>query len=183
VDQTDFSRPFQVEARLDRAFVPLPIHSDGLLRPRRPGSGEAVVDLGQEQRSQQLRLQVVDSGNPPLPIEQVRFTAPARQVVFAQPAGTQEPLRLYVGNPDAPAPNYDFAASLPARLDPPPSRLNLGEREANPDYQPPPLPWTERWPYLVDVLLGGVCVVLLGILATLARQAIRRHDAAAPSAT
>jgi hypothetical protein len=178
-EETDFSRPVQMEDWAERGFYPIGVRGDGQLRSRKAGSHEAVLDLGSELRSQRLRLNVVDGGNPPLTITEVRYTAAARQVVFAVPAGVQEPLRLYTGNPEAPPPNYDFAANLPPRPDPAPTRLELGEREANPSYQPPPLPWTERWPYLVDVILGGACVVLLGILMMLARQAIHKHDTAA----
>jgi hypothetical protein len=180
VAQAEFSRPFEVDAQYDRTFSPIGVA--GTLRPGKPGSGEAVIDLNQEYRGRRLRLYVIDAGNLPLTIEEVRFTAAARQVVFAVPAGLKEPLRLYTGNPEAPAPNYEFAAGLRPRLDPAPTRLELGEGEANPVYQPPPLPWTERWPYLVDAILAGACVVLLVILVLLARHAIRRHDAA-PQAT
>jgi hypothetical protein len=177
VADADFSRRFQLEAQFDEIFVPVAPRED-LLRPTRPGSGRVAIDVA-EMAPRRFRLSVVDSGNPPLALQEVRFTAPARQLVFALPAGALGPLRLYSGNPQATAPNYDFASSLPARLDPPPTRLELGDREDNPIYQPPDLPWTERWPYLVDAILAGACAVLLGLVIVLARQAIRRHDATA----
>ena len=48
----------------------------------------------------------------------------------------------------------------------------------NPIYQPVPKPWTERWPWLVYVVLSVASLILLGILGVLARAAIARHDAA-----
>jgi hypothetical protein len=175
--QTEFSRPFQLEAKMGGRYGYIGATSNEL-RPRQPGSDEAVIELAQEIEARYLRLTVTDAGNPPLTIEEVRCTAAARQMVFALPSEVQLPLRLYAGNPQAGPPNYDFAANLPVRLDPPPARGELGERQANPVYEPPPLPWTERWPRLVDAILGGACLVLLLILGVLARHAIRRHDAA-----
>ncbi len=177
VAQGDFNRTVQVEYRTRKGYDHVPL-KEPQLRPNRPGSGEAVIDFHHEVRARRLRLTVEDASNPPLTIEGVRYAAAVRQVVFAVPAEAKLPLRLYAGNPDAPPPNYEFATSLPPRLvAPPPTRVELGEREANPIYVPPPLPWTERWPYLVDAILAGACLVLLAILAVLARQAIRRHDA------
>jgi hypothetical protein len=38
------------------------------------------------------------------------------------------------------------------------------------------LPLTERWPWLIYVILSAVVIVLLGILAGLAGAAVRTHD-------
>ena len=87
------------------------------------------------------------------------------------------PLRLYTGNPRAEAPHYNFAASLPPVLQPPPERIGLGPTAANPVYRPEPKPLSERWPWLVYVVLGTASAVLLLILGLLARQMLRRHNA------
>jgi hypothetical protein len=123
-----------------------------------------------------LRLTIEDARNPPLTIGNVWYTASAREVVFRVPEGTRPPLRLYYGNPKATAPRYDFASTLPPRLGPLPDRVELGVLERNPQYVAPPLPWTERWPYLVDAVLTAACAVLLVILVVLARTALRRQD-------
>lgn len=129
-----------------------------------------------ESQGRKLRLMVTDSRNPPLVIARVRYSAPARQVIFSPPEGAIPPFRLYAGNPMAPAPNYDFAARLPARLTPPPVRVEPGEARDHPIYVPPPKPWTERWPHLTDAILVAACAALGAILLRLAREAIRRHD-------
>ena len=46
----------------------------------------------------------------------------------------------------------------------------------NPTYVPPPPTLNEKMPWLVYVVLGVACLVLLAILVSLANQAIRRHD-------
>ena len=81
-----------------------------------------------------LRLVVIDHRNPPLHLTAVRYTAVARQVVFAASADLAAPLRLYFGNPRAAPPHYDFAANMPAVLEPVP----LGRTTAPP--RKPPLP-------------------------------------------
>jgi hypothetical protein len=94
------------------------------------------------------------------------------------------PLQLYFGNPAADTADYDFARLLPATLAPPPVRVpseSAGVQD-NPIYRPTPKPWTERWPWLVYVVLGIASLVLLGILTLLGRQAIARHDAVSTAA-
>ena len=71
-----------------------------------------------------------------------------------------------------------------AALDPAPVRIpwaGAGKQD-NPIYQPTPKPWTERWPWLVYMVLGVASVVLLGILIVLGRQAMARHDAGVSTA-
>ena len=83
---------------------------------------------------------------------------------------------LFRSNPNATEPHYDFAATLPEVLDPVPRRGDLKELTRNPEYQPPPLPWSERWPWLVYVVLSAASLVLLILLGLLGREAIAHHD-------
>src|SRR5262249_14984513 len=133
------------------------------------------IELPSEVMKRRLRLVVTDNRNDPLDIKGVRYTAPVRQVIFAT-AELAPPLRLYFGNPKAVRPQYDFEALLPPNLEPPPLRVTLGPVQANPNYQPPPKPLTEAWPWLAYAVLGLASLVLLGILAGLGREAIARHD-------
>jgi hypothetical protein len=184
VSDDDFSRPYFLErlpspdpTRAAYEQPPPEVVASGELRRQNGQPAALEIDLSREVQTRWLRLTVTDNRNPPLNLAGARATAAAREAVFAPPAGGG-PLRLYFGNPRAQEPRYDFAAGLPARLDPPPARAELGPVEVNPDYRPPPKPWTERWPYLVDAVLAGASAVLVGILLVLARSAIRRHDAA-----
>jgi hypothetical protein len=151
-------------------------------RRRGDKSPTQVIELPSEITVRRLRLVVTDKGNPPLDIQSVTYTAPAREVSFTPTAELVLPVRLYFGQPTAQPPQYDYESLLPARLEPAPLRVTLGPIERNPIYQPPPKPLTERWPWLVYVVLGAACVVLLGILLALGRTALAQHDqmAAAP---
>ena len=100
VADAEFVRPFVVEM-LD-GEGPRQIVANGELRrqatdPRKP----LVVSLRREVMAHRLRLVVTDHSNPPLAVEAVKYTAAARQVVFAAAKGLVEPLRLYTGNPKA----------------------------------------------------------------------------------
>jgi hypothetical protein len=158
--------------------------------PRHLSSGEwqrsagkrerLVVALPSEVTARRLRLVVIDQRNPPLTLKLVSATAAARQVIFERPA--DGPLRLYFGNPEAVAPGYDYARTLPDRPDVEPAKAEPGEVHANPSYEPPPQPrppLTERSPATTYVVFAVVAVVLCAILAWLARRAIVAHDAAA----
>jgi hypothetical protein len=141
-------------------------------------AGEAARPLEArfpEALARRLRLVVTDHRNPPLTLTGVRYTAPARQVVFVPPGQGQ--LWLYFGNPHAEAPRYDFAASLPEDIKPAPARGSLGPVATNLAYRPTPKPWTERLPWLMDAVLGAASVVLLGVLGVLGREALRRRAA------
>lgn len=151
---------------------------------RRAGAEHQPMEIrfGTELRARRLRLIVTDNRNPPLNLQSVHYIAAARQVVFERPAELAEPLRLYCGNPSALPPSYDFARNLPASLAPPPERIQLAPGvQDNPEYRPTPKPWTDRWPWVIYVVLGIASAALLGILGVLARQTIQRHDAAMPT--
>jgi hypothetical protein len=174
IGEEDFVRPYVVEA-LRPGEQPHIVASGVLRRELETLDRPVVIEFPSEVATRYLRLTIVDYRNPPLSLMGVEAVAPLRQVVFAPPSGARQ-VWLYVGNTRAQAPRYDFAASLPARLEPAPDRAELGPVEQNPDYRPEPKPWTERWPYLVDTVLAIASGVLLCILGLLANTAIRQHD-------
>jgi hypothetical protein len=178
----EFVRPFAIEVA--DSGEPRRLLTQGEWRRRRGEEARPLEVRFPEVMARRLRLVVTDYRNPPLTIQAVSYTAPARQVVFAPAKDQPPPLRLYFGNPQAAAPHYDFAASLPEKLDPAPERGSLRSAQQNPEYRPPPKPLTERWPWLVYVVLGTASVVLLVLLVLLGREAMARHDrrAAASSA-
>lgn len=141
--------------------------------PRRP----MKFDFG-HRRVGQLRLFVADHANRPLTITQVRWIAPEVQFILAADdlAG---PLQVFWGNPLASSPQYDFASNLRLPDDAAPARATLGPRTANPDYVPPPLPFTERWRWLIHTALAVTCAVLGLLILQLARAIVARHDAEA----
>jgi hypothetical protein len=144
---------------------------------RRAGDvrGPMTIDFG-EVAAARLKLVMTDNRNLPLRVESAKFTAPIREVVFARAAAKNGPLRLYYGNPEAQPPRYDLERNLPLQLDPAPLRLTLGPREENPAYVPAPQPLTERWPWLIYVVLSSVSFLLGVVIVSLARKAVALHD-------
>jgi hypothetical protein len=182
VADDNFERPYRLELA-NPGEAPQTI-TQGVWR-RQPGAKPQplVIDFP-EIAARRLRLVVTDFANNPLAIQSVQYMAPARQLIFALPAAKNYtlPLRLYYGNPHADPPRYDFERTLPTLLQPAPVPVTLEpERTPNPDYQPPPLPLSERMPWLIYVVLLVSSLTLLGILGALARAAVRRHDAAQPA--
>ncbi len=129
-----------------------------------------------ERSFRKFRLVVTDQRNEPLQLNRAKYTMWARQVIFESSGEMKLPLRLYYGNPEAKPPGYDFAARLPKKLASTPVSMSVGPQEKNPTYQPKPKPWTERFSWLIYVVLGLVNLVLLGLLIQLGRLAITRHD-------
>jgi hypothetical protein len=174
VADTEFARPYRLEVA--NPEEPAQIIASGELRRQPSQPDRPLVISFPEVTAHRLRLVVTDQRNPPLNLTGAHYAAAARQVIF-KPGDAQGPLRLYFGNPTAPAPGYDFARTLPATLDPAPAETALGPREKYPDYRPPPKPWTERYPWAVYVVLGVASAVLLALLGLLGREAIARHGA------
>ena len=87
-----------------------------------------------------------------------------------------QPLRLYFGNANATEPHYDFEDELESRLNAPVVATATGPLTNNPDYRPDPLPFTERVPWLIYIVLTASSVALGLILFSLARATAARAD-------
>ena len=131
--------------------------------------------------ARKFRLVVTDFDNPQLQLEPggVTYKSAVRQVIFERPEkGFAEPLKAFVGNEKTLPGRYDIQNRLPATITPPPDAVQVGPIMENPTYVPPPVPLHEKMPWLVYVVLGIACLILLGILALLAKAAVARADAA-----
>jgi hypothetical protein len=172
VGDESFSRPFQLEAVDDPQNIRL-VASGELTRrigeTRRP----LVITFDNEEQARKLRLLVTDYNNQMLSISSIKAGAPARQLVFALKEPASPPLRLFFGNQKATAPHYDFEKNLPAKLATEPIRIEVGGVANNPDYQPEPLPLTERIPWLIYLVLAASSLALAMILISLARTTLR----------
>ena len=183
VADSEFARDISIAAEFPSGplgqftFTPIGLTGE-TLRQRKPGEPQRpLIASFQEVQTRRLRLYVTDHRNPPLSIRSIKFGAPARQVVFARPADKAGEPQLFFGNPLAGLPVYDFARNLPATLAEPPARTELKAAARNLNFVPPPLPLTERFPWLIYVVLGSVTVVLAGVIVSLSRAAITIHDA------
>jgi hypothetical protein len=162
-----YSRPCLLEAADDPA-APQVLASGDLTRSEETEQPNPEINFN-EHFARRLKLTITDDRNPPLPIAAVTAFGAMRQVVFETAAAGTGPLRLYYGNPRANAPRYDLNARIPsdgsARALFIPARI----RQANPIFQPPSRPLSERSPWLVYLVLVIATIVLAGILLNLAR--------------
>lgn len=159
-----FVRTYQLLSLMGDNMAPFPI-SVGRLR-RREGDSSNVVGLRfQEIFARQLQLTVADDGDAPLDIlEPVVLTA-SRQLVVD--LGAAQPLRLYYGNPAAPAPDSQLTAELPHTLDESVPHFELGPQLLNTAYEAPPAPLYERAPWLIYALTAAASLALSAILRSL----------------
>ncbi|HET6978339.1 MAG TPA: DUF3999 family protein [Pyrinomonadaceae bacterium] len=172
IGDESFSRPFQVEAVDDDQNVRR-VASGDLTRHAGDEQKPLVIVFDQEESVRKLRLQITDYSNPTLTIQNIEASAPARQLVFELKEPPTQPLRLFFGNANVTAPHYDFEKELSARLAKEPIHANLGEVLPNREYKPEPLPFTERVPWLIYVVLAASSLALGFILFSLARTATK----------
>jgi hypothetical protein len=170
-----FSRPFQVEEN-DDPSAPVAIASGELTRRVDAEMKQPTIDFS-EHFARRLKLTITDDRNAALSITGVTALSPARQVVFASPSADAPPVRMYYGNPKAPAPHYDIGARLPADPAFVPLRLSLGLQRENPIYSPEPKPFSERSPWLAYVVLAAASLILAAILINLVRTSERKAPA------
>ena len=171
-DDQSFSRPFQVEV-VDDPQNPRVIASGELAKPVGDRSQATTITLDNEEHARELRLITDDYNNAPLSISSIQASGALRELYFELKEPAQQPLKLYFGNAKADAPHYDFEKELSAKLKGPVVPAQVGSFVANPIYNPPPLPFTERLPWLIYVVLTISSVALAVILFSLARATMR----------
>ena len=170
IEEDSFSRPFQVETIDDQHSVEL-LASGDLTRHSGDEKKPVVIYFNEEAVVRKLRLQITDYSNPTLHITSINASAPARQLVFELKGPAAQPLRLYFGNENVPAPHYDFEKEVAARVSKEPVHGELSDVLANRDYKPEPKPLTERVPWLIYVVLAISSIALGFVLWSLARTA------------
>ena len=172
VEQTSFSRPFHLEAVDDLQNLRL-VASGELTRRTGEEIKPIIIMLDREEHARKLRLVVNDHSNQPLMLNSISVGAPARQLVFELKEAPALPLRLFYGNPKGEAPHYDFEKELVAKLVNPPVKTGIGPATQNPNYEPEPLPFTERVSWLIYIVLAISTLALAVILWKLAHASIK----------
>jgi hypothetical protein len=117
--------------------------------------------------SRRLLLTIADGADAPLDVLDPAVLTASRQLVADLGAASVQPLRLYYGNPAAPAPGYDLKAELPETLDESVPSFALGPQQLNPAYEVPQAPLSQRAPWLIYVITGAASLALLAILRSL----------------
>jgi Protein of unknown function (DUF3999) len=176
VADASFSRSFQLEEVSDPQNIRL-LTSGELTRRTGEAAEPLVIRMEREEYAHKLRLVINDYSNQTLTLTSITAGAPARQLIFELKEPDGQPLRLFFGNPNAIAPHYDFEKQLPRSLVATPSRSAFGAVINNPDYQPEPLPFTERISWLIYLVLGAASLALAMILISLARTTVRTKEA------
>jgi len=177
IAEDSFSRPFQVESIDDPENAHL-LATGTLTRHAGEEKQPLVITFNQEENVRKLRLQITDYSNPTLNIAVIYASAPARQLMFELKTPPDQPLRLFFGNTNVTAPHYDFEKELPLRLSGEPNHASIGEVVNNREYKPEPLPFTERVPWLIYLVLAASGLALGFILFSLARTATRMNTQA-----
>jgi len=132
-----------------------------------------VITFGQEEHVRKLRLQITDYSNQTLTIQEIEASAPARELVYEVKQPQRLPLRLFFGNAKVPEPHYDFEKEVATKLKSPVRQSSVGDVIKNSAYAPEPLPFTERVPWLIYLVLAASSIVLGWILWSLARSGLR----------
>jgi uncharacterized protein DUF3999 len=174
-DDQSFSRPFQVEV-VDDPQNPRLIASGELAKSVGDSRQVTTITFDNEENARKLRLITDDYNNAPLAISSIQASAPLRELYFQLREPAQPPLKLYFGNANAGAPHYDFEKELSAKLKEPITPVAIGSFVTNPIYSPPSLPFTERLPWLIYLVLTISSVALALILFSLARASMRAPE-------
>ena len=160
-----FARAYQLLAVLGDNIAPFRTAAGQLGRSDANPSGDILLRF-QEVFARQLVLTVFDNGEAPLEVLEPAVLSASRQLT-ADLSAAQQPLRLYYGNPAAPAPDYNPEVEVPQPLDESAARFKLGPQQVNPSYEAPEPPLSEQAPWLIYVLTAAASLALLAILRSL----------------
>ncbi len=174
IPQRNFYRQVSLEGSHD-SMAWIPLQSGEVIynfdTPRVVGDDREI--RFPESRHRYYRITVFNEDNPPLPVETAQADGFIRKIIFD--ATTGETYRLYYGNPRASAPSYELERLFPYLVTENLPAARLGPQDANPafDARPPPsdvVPFTERYPWLLPLVVA-VAALLVGLfLASLIRQ-------------
>jgi len=175
ISDQSFYRPFEVE-NFDDPQNPRLVANGYISRRAGEEQKPVVITFGQEEHVRKLRLQITDYSNQTLTIQSIEASAPARELVFELKQAQRLPLRLFFGNAKVPEPHYDFEKEVGGKLKSQPMLASVAAVSKNSAYTPEPLPFTERVPWLIYLVLAASSIALGWMLWSLARTALRRAE-------
>lgn len=115
------------------------------------------LEIG-ETTSRYLKITVFNADNAPLHFGQVTLSGIRRVVKFS--SAQKGSYFVYVGNPSARQPSYDFSRVLAEGGGSATNAATLGMTVANPAFRLPERPWTDRNPWLLN---GALVVAVLAM--------------------
>jgi hypothetical protein len=142
VDPGLFSRTVEIAATNDQKhWYPC---SGGVIS--RTAESEGLTLEIPERTERYLKITVFNADSAPLHFGSILLAGVRRVVKFS--SSQPGPYFVYVGNPSARQPSYDFAHVLPATAVS--AAAQLGPPQPNPLFRLPERPWTDRNPYLLN---------------------------------
>ena len=170
VDDVNFDRDVTLEAS-DDGDIWRTVHSRAAIfaydTPR--FTGESLSFTYPEATSRYLRLVIHDADSPPLTVADVQVWGVERRVLFFAKPG--EAYEAYYGNPKALRPTYDIDRLLGFLDTNDLPVAGLGVQTENPLYEERLEPFTERFPWLLPLVLALAGLLVGGILLSVVRQA------------
>lgn len=168
---TNFDRPAELWSSTDGQRWRR-IGSGYLFRVAQPKfSGSNLTLTYPETAARYLRLDIYNGDDRPLGFTGATARGTLRSVVFNAQRGGQ--YFLSYGNVNARYPEYDLERLFPYLEVPAIAGATLGPKHLNPAFVaplPPVVPFTERYPWLLPMLLVVVALGLLGLIARFVRQ-------------
>ncbi|MBI4200740.1 MAG: DUF3999 family protein [Chloroflexi bacterium] len=170
--QQNFYRQVRLESSKDGATWAIVQGSDVLYAYNTPKFIGGKLTLSYpESTYRYFRLTILNEDNPPLPVDGVRIHGFLRKIIFSAAPGAT--YHLYYGNAQAYAPSYELERVFPYLVTENLPRAQLGSHAANPQFTLPPepvKPFTERYPWLLPVVVGLASLLIGLFLANLLRQ-------------
>ncbi len=115
-----------------------------------------------ESRKRYLKISILNKDDKPMSVDGVALSGVARRILFKYAPGGN--YYLYLGNADARSPQYDIEKFSGYLVDENVGKTDMGEVEKNDKFVPKKLPLTEEYPYLLNISLV-IVVLILGALA------------------
>ncbi len=132
-------------------------------------TGKNLVINYPESTLRYLRIIIHDQDSPPLGIDGIDLWSLRRRIVFR--AEPPQSYFLYYGNPDARRPSYDIEKIFPYLETENLVDARLGTQADNPDFIEKEPPVTERFPWLLPLVIALAVTVVALILLGITRQA------------
>ena len=147
--------------------------------------GSSLALTYSETTARYFRLTIFDADNPPLTVQGIDVWGLQRRLVFSADPG--QSYNLYYGSPQARRPSYDIELVFPYLEAENLPQARLGPQVGNPQFvepepplpppvvepKPPPLPVSERLPWLLPVVVA-VAAVMVGLLILLVLRQARK---------
>ena len=139
--------------------------------PRFVGS-DTTIRL-RESRYRYYRVTIFNEDNPILPVDGAQASGFVRKIIFE--ADSDNTYGLYYGNDNALAPSYELERIFPYLVTDNLPLARLGPHTSNPQFVAPevvtpPVPFSERYPWLLPAVVALAALAIGVFLASLVRQ-------------